>query len=142
MSYRTRNMNPRAKDILITASDLDSDGYYKHSDSIETDGSIIIGPNIGWVKFKGDLVTEGFIDAPGSGIDVGGSITAGACINVSKGITAGGFMKSGAVITSFGHITAGSSIIAVEGINALSIRAETVSGPMFIFAGPVVEELE
>jgi hypothetical protein len=142
MSYRTANMNPRAIAILITAADFDENGYYKHSDSIEIEGSIIIGPNLGCVKFKGDLVTEGFIDAPHSGIDVGGSITAGACICATKGITAGGFIKSGAVITSFGHITAGSSIIAVEGINALSIKAKTVSGPMFIFDDTVVEEPE
>ena len=76
--------------LLITKEQLDAQGYYAASHSIEFAGQIEIAPALGCVKFRGFLISSMSIFAgAGSGIKAGWGIKAG------DGIKAGGWIEAG-----------------------------------------------
>ncbi len=65
---------PKSIDLRITKDDLDEQGLYKHSASIEITGTLIIDAGLGWVKFSKSLSAKVIIALPRSGIECGEGI--------------------------------------------------------------------
>ena len=73
------------KTYKITKNDLDSDNFYKGSSDF--DGNVEADKNLGWVKFKVNFITKGYIHfEAGSGIEAGLGIKAGEGIKAGSGI--------------------------------------------------------
>ena len=105
--------------LLITKEQLDAQGYYAASHSIEFTGQIEIAPALGCVKFRGSLIGSMSIFAgAGSGIEAGGGIKAGDGIKAGWGIEAGGGIEAGDGIKAGSGIKAGEGIEAGSGIEA------------------------
>ncbi len=74
--------------MRITKADLDENGYYAASDSLESDESIEIDADLGTVRLRGYLKTKlSIVAAAGSGIKAGWGIEAGWGIKAGKDIS-------------------------------------------------------
>ena len=111
--------------LRITRADLNGSGEYAASDSIDFDGHIEIGQNLGCVRFRGGIKAGGRISAlTGTGIAAaadtiaGAGIMAAGCIDASGRIIAGGKIAAGAGIWAGKSVNAGKSIVAEDGITA------------------------
>ena len=71
-------------DLIITADDIDADGVYTPSTSLEVQGNLIVEEELGVVRVVGSIVVSGYIYAKaGSGIKAGDSIEAGLGIEAT-----------------------------------------------------------
>ena len=130
--------------MRITKADLDKNGYYAASDSLESDESIEIDADLGTVRLRGYLKTKlSIVAAAGSGIKAGWGIEAGWGIKAAWGIKAGKGIEAGEGIAAGKGIEAGWGIEAGLGIKA----GKDISVKLRVFAGicmwriPTTEEM-
>lgn len=112
--------------INVVAADLDEDGYYAASDSLFSEGDVVIGRRLGVVKFRGEVRAGRDVTvADGSSISAVGLIAAGRSVEAYLDIEAGLGITAGMYIrTRTGGITSGRDIFAGVGIYSGSfIRA-------------------
>ena len=109
--------------LLITKEQLDAQGYYTASDSIDFEGQIHIAAGLGSVKFRGQLIASlSIIVESGSGIEAGLRIEAG------DGIKAGLQILAKTIISTKLRIFAGLCLRRVPKLEETTIRAQRVEG--------------
>lgn len=122
------------KTITITQSDLNADNEYV-GDGI-FDGNLLIEACLGVVKFKGNLLVDGWIiTRPGTGIKAGAHIKAGWSLMAGWSLTAGESIEADGSLITGGSISAGTHIKAGVYIKAV----ESIEAGTYIKAGAYIE---